>query len=88
LKCDGRTRSRSAGAPQYSSRRAGALARRAAKVIRRHTAGRIDEKAQAVLRAIADASSPRGVAAASVAFRRWAKGEGLLLVPPEDDASC
>ena len=27
----------------------------AAKIIRRHTAGRIDEKAQAVLRAIADA---------------------------------
>ena len=59
----------------------------AAKIIHRHTAGRIDEKAQAVLRAIADASSPRGVAAASGAFRRWAKDEGLLLVPPEDAAS-
>jgi len=32
----------------------------------------------------ADASSPRGVSAASGAFRRWAKDEGLLLVPPED----
>jgi hypothetical protein len=59
----------------------------AAKVIRRHTAGRIDEKAQAVLRAIAGASSERGVAKASGAFRRWAKDEGLLLVPPEDDAA-
>jgi hypothetical protein len=59
----------------------------AAKVIHRHTAGRVDEKAQAVLRAIADASSPRGVAAASGAFRRWARDEGLLLVPPEDAAS-
>jgi hypothetical protein len=59
----------------------------AAKVIHRHTAGRVDEKAKAVLRAIADASSPHGVAAAGVAFRRWAKQEGLLLVPPEDEAS-
>ena len=25
--------------------------------------------------------------AASGAFRRWAKAEGLLLVPPEDEAS-
>jgi hypothetical protein len=56
----------------------------AAKIIHRHTAGRIDEKAQKVLRTIADASSPRGIVAASGAFRRWAKEEGLLLVPPED----
>jgi hypothetical protein len=45
----------------------------AAKIIHRHTAGRVDEKAQKVLRAIADATSPRGVAAVSGAFRRWAK---------------
>ena len=45
----------------------------AAKIIRRHTAGRIDEKARAVLGAIADASSPRGISAASGAFRRWAR---------------
>jgi hypothetical protein len=45
----------------------------AAKIIRRHTAGRIDEKAQAVLRAIAEATSPHGVAAASGAFRRMVR---------------
>jgi len=59
----------------------------AAKIVHRHTSGRVDAKAQAVLRAIADASSPRGVAAASGAFRRWAHAEGLLLVPPEDDTA-
>ena len=56
----------------------------AAKVVRRHTADRLDAKAQAVLRAIADASTPQGRATAAEAFRRWAADEGLLLIPPED----
>ena len=56
----------------------------AAKVIRRHVGDRLDAKAQAVLRAMADASTPAAVAAAGIAFRRWAEEEGLLLVPPED----
>jgi len=56
----------------------------AAKVIHRHVGGRLDPKAIAVLRRMADASTPAAVADAARAFRQWAKDEGLLLVPPED----
>ena len=56
----------------------------AAKVIHRHAGARLDAKARAVLRCMADASNPAAVAGAARAFRDWAKAEGLLLVPPED----
>src|SRR5437879_7249021 len=51
----------------------------AAKVIRRHAHGELDAKAKAVLRRMADASSPKAIAEAGEAFRAWAKAEGLLL---------
>jgi hypothetical protein len=58
----------------------------AAKVIHRHAGDRLDARARAraVLRRMADASTPAAVAGAAHAFREWARAEGLLLVPPED----
>ncbi|HEX2653326.1 MAG TPA: hypothetical protein VHN11_06720 [Xanthobacteraceae bacterium] len=56
----------------------------AAKVIHRHSEGRLDPESQEVLRMLADASTPEAIARAGSAFKEWARHRGLLLVPPED----
>jgi len=58
----------------------------AAKVTRRHAGDHLDRKAQELLHRIKGALTPEAADAAGKAFRAWAEAEGLLLVPPEDDA--
>src|SRR5262249_44047609 len=56
----------------------------AAKVIRRHAGDHLDHKAEDVLRQIKRATNAGTGRCGRQAFRAWAEGEGLLLVPPED----
>jgi hypothetical protein len=58
----------------------------AAKVIRHHAGDHLDRKAQELLHRIKGALTLEEADAAGKAFRAWAEAEGLLLVPPEDDA--
>jgi hypothetical protein len=58
----------------------------AAKVVRRHALGHLDRKAEDLLHRIEAASTAEQAEAAGKAFRDWAQAEGLLLVPPEDEA--
>lgn len=58
----------------------------AAKVVRRHALGHLDREAEGLLHRIEAASTAEQAWAAGKAFRDWAQAEGLLLVPPEDEA--
>jgi hypothetical protein len=56
----------------------------AEKYIRRHVDGRMDARAEALIRRIDAVRSSDEAEAAGRAFLEWAASEGLLLVPPED----
>jgi hypothetical protein len=58
----------------------------AAKVVRRHALGHLDRKAERLLHRIEAALTAEQAEAPGKAFRDWARAEGLLLVPPEDEA--
>jgi hypothetical protein len=60
----------------------------AAKVIRGHAGDHLDRKAQELLHRIKGALTPEEADAAGKAFRAWAEAEGLLPLPPEDDAGA
>jgi hypothetical protein len=56
----------------------------AVKVIERHARNPADPTAQALMLELTRARSQDEVEAAGHIFREWARSEGLLLVPPED----
>jgi hypothetical protein len=58
----------------------------ATKFVLRHVQDTNDSQVALLLAELRGASTPEHADRASVAFRRWAEGRGLLLVPPEDRA--
>jgi hypothetical protein len=56
----------------------------AVKVIERHARNPRDPTAKALMLELSRAQSQDEVEAAANIFREWARSEGLLLVPPED----
>lgn len=58
----------------------------AEKFVVRHVKDSNDSEVALLLAELRGASSPEQADRAGAAFRRWAEGRGLLLLPPEDAA--
>jgi hypothetical protein len=59
----------------------------AAKVVRRHQEKHQDQRSAEVLARLENVISVADAEAAGRMFGDWARSEGLLLVPPEDEAA-
>jgi hypothetical protein len=58
----------------------------AAKFVQRHVDDATDSDVALLLAELRGASTPAHADLAGAAFRQWAEGRGLLLLPPEDAA--
>jgi hypothetical protein len=59
----------------------------AAKYVRRQLEGRIDPSAEMLVKQLETAETIEEADSAGGAFRDWAEQEGVLVVPPEEDAA-